>query len=70
MVPEYTAHASGYNPRPGKKNRLRNRVYHKFRYFPQRFDEIACVGCGRCISKCPVGIDIVDVLEDVKEVEE
>jgi sulfhydrogenase subunit beta (sulfur reductase) len=70
MIPEYTVHASGYNPRPGKKNRLRNRVYHKFRYFPDRFDVIACVGCGRCITKCPVGNDIAEVLEDVKEVEE
>lgn len=69
MVPEYTVHASGYNPRPGKKSRLRNRVFHKFNYYPKRFDKIACVGCGRCITRCPVGIDIVEVLEDVKEVE-
>jgi sulfhydrogenase subunit beta (sulfur reductase) len=70
MIPEYTVHASGYNPRPGKKNRLRNRVYHKFRYFPDRFDIIACVGCGRCISKCPVGNDITEIIDEVKEVEE
>jgi ferredoxin len=69
MIPEYTVHASGYNPRPGKKNRLKNRIFHKFRYFPDRFDAIACVGCGRCISKCPVGIDIVETLEEVKEAE-
>lgn len=70
MIPEYTVHASGYNPRPGKKNRLRNRMYHKFRYFPDRFDVIACVGCGRCITKCPVGNDITEILEEVKEVKE
>lgn len=70
MIPEYTVHASGYNPRPGKKNRLRNRVYHKFRYFPDRFKVVACVGCGRCISKCPVGNDIAEILEEVKEVKE
>jgi ferredoxin len=69
MVPEYTVHASGYNPRPGKKYRTRNRIYHKYRYFPERFDVIACVGCGRCISKCPVGRDITDTITDVKEVE-
>jgi Fe-S oxidoreductase len=67
MIPEYTVHASGYNPRPGKKNRLRNRVFHKFRYYPDRFGVTACVGCGRCISKCPVAIDIVEVLEEVRE---
>ena len=67
--PEYTVHASGYNPRPEKKFRVRNRIYHKYRYFPDRFSEIACVGCGRCDSKCPVNIDIVEILKEVKEAE-
>lgn len=60
--PEYTLHASGHNPRPGRMHRTRNRIYHKYNYFPQNFGEIACVGCGRCIEKCPVNIDILDML--------
>ncbi|MBN1409776.1 MAG: 4Fe-4S dicluster domain-containing protein [Spirochaetales bacterium] len=65
--PEYTLHASGHNPRPARMNRLRNRVYHKYSYYPDNFDMIACVGCGRCIEKCPVNIDLLDVLKKVKE---
>jgi sulfhydrogenase subunit beta (sulfur reductase) len=65
--PEYTMHASGHNPRPARMNRLRNRIYHKYNYYPKNFDAIACVGCGRCIVKCPVNIDIMDVLCKVKQ---
>ena len=62
MNPEYTLHASGHNPRPARTNRVRNRVYHKYNYYPKNFDIIACVGCGRCVDKCPINIDIIDVV--------
>ncbi len=68
MYPEYTRHASGYNPRPERMNRVRNRVYHKYNYFPKNCDVIACVGCGRCIEVCPVNIDIIDVINKTGEV--
>ena len=68
MIPEYTLQASGYNPRPTRMNRVRNRVYHKYNYFPKNFDIIACVGCGRCIDGCPVNIDIIDVVTRAGEV--
>jgi len=68
MYPEYTRHASGYNPRPERMNRVRNRVYHKYNYFPKNCDVIACVGCGRCIEVCPVNIDIIDVINKTSEV--
>ena len=68
MNPEYTLHASGYNPRPARANRVRNRVYHKYNYYPKNFDVIACVGCGRCIDLCPVNIDIIDVVTKAGEV--
>jgi sulfhydrogenase subunit beta (sulfur reductase) len=63
--PEYTQHASGHNPRPGRLHRLRNRIFHKFSYHPQRFGEFACVGCGRCISRCPVNLDLIDILTTI-----
>ncbi|MDP6627409.1 MAG: 4Fe-4S dicluster domain-containing protein [Methanopyri archaeon] len=63
--PEYTAHASGYNPRPGRKNRMRNRILHKYQYYPDNFGVIACVGCGRCIDNCPVSNDLVESLKDL-----
>ena len=68
MIPEYTLQASGYNPRPTRMNRVRNRVYHKYNYYPKNLDVIACVGCGRCIGNCPVNIDIIDVVTRAGEV--
>jgi Fe-S oxidoreductase len=29
--------------------------------------EYQCTGCGRCVSLCPVGIDIIEVLEKVRD---
>jgi sulfhydrogenase subunit beta (sulfur reductase) len=69
MFGEYTLHTSGHNPRPTRKERTRNRISHKYSYFPEKFDVIACVGCGRCIKNCPVNIDIIDVLEKSKQAE-
>lgn len=69
MFEEYTLQASGVNPRPTRKARFRNRVYHKYKYFVDNFGVIACVGCGRCIDHCPVNMDIIDVLSEVKEVQ-
>ncbi|MDI6831333.1 MAG: 4Fe-4S dicluster domain-containing protein [Actinomycetota bacterium] len=65
MFEEYTLHASGHNPRPTRRERTRNRINHKYSYYPNRFGVIACVGCGRCINLCPVNIDILDILDQV-----
>jgi sulfhydrogenase subunit beta (sulfur reductase) len=61
----YRRTAGGHNPRPNKAQRLRNRYYCKFCYSPLDFGAVACVGCGRCIDVCPVGIDIAEMLGDV-----
>ena len=70
QYPYYTAHASGHNPRPDRRHRQRNRIYHKFLYMEKNLGIIGCVGCGRCISNCPVKIDIIEVAEGIKEVAE
>lgn len=67
MFKEYTLHASGHNPRPTRRERTRNRVSHKYSYYVQKFGNTACVGCGRCINYCPVNIDLVEILRQVKE---
>jgi ferredoxin len=58
----FTIHTTGHNPRPSKKERVRQRFMHKFKYIPVKRDgEIGCVGCGRCVTLCPVNIDIREV---------
>lgn len=55
----FTMEASGHNPRPTKAHRLKNRVGHKFSYYPSLHGgNIACCGCGRCIKSCPASVDI------------
>ncbi len=62
----FTVHGSGHNPRPTKKERVRQRFMHKFKYIPLKRDgELGCVGCGRCITLCPVNIDVRDVVRDM-----
>ncbi|MBN1584402.1 MAG: 4Fe-4S dicluster domain-containing protein [Anaerolineae bacterium] len=62
---DYTkAHAG--QPRPTHHRRYRQRIMHKFQYYPKNFGKILCVGCGRCIKYCPVSIDLTQVLEMVK----
>jgi ferredoxin len=55
----FTREASGHNPRAAKALRMRNRVLHKFSYYPTVWNgAFSCSGCGRCIVNCPVHLDI------------
>ena len=63
MFSDYTRMAGGANPRPSKKERLRNRYMHKLSYFNERYGETLCVGCGRCIESCPSHLDISEFIE-------
>jgi sulfhydrogenase subunit beta (sulfur reductase) len=65
QFPDFTMHTSGHNPRGDLGSRLRQRVAHKFLYFVENHGTRQCIGCGRCISECPVGIDIVAVVDRV-----
>ena len=65
MFGEYTQMAGGHNPRPSKKERVRNRFLHKLQYFNEKHDMSLCVGCGRCIEKCPVNMDITKFIRQV-----
>ncbi len=67
QFPDFTMHSSGHNPRPDKASRLRQRILHKFFYFVENYDQTMCTGCGRCISFCPVRIDIIKVLDKVRD---
>jgi ferredoxin len=65
MFPLFTKETSGHNPRPSQKERWRQRVMHKFRYYVDNFGAIACVGCGRCVMACPVNLDIRKIVADI-----
>jgi ferredoxin len=65
MFPLFTREASGHNPRPSAKERLRQRIMHKFSYCPENFKEIFCTGCGRCVRNCPVNLDLREILTNV-----
>ena len=35
--------------------RQRQRIYHKFHIYPEKFGAVLCTGCGNCTRNCPVG---------------
>ncbi len=65
MFPIFTKEASGHNPRSLSKERVRQRVMHKYSYFVDNHGEFLCTGCGRCVSVCPVNLDIREVIREV-----
>ncbi len=67
QFPDFTMHSSGHNPRPGNAARLRQRIGHKFQYFFENHGVHQCTGCGRCVAECPVGIDIVAVVNGAND---
>lgn len=54
------SHVHGGAVRKGAKSRYRQWMTHKLATWVDQFGEMGCVGCGRCITWCPVGIDITE----------
>jgi len=54
--------AGGMNPRFSQMDQFKNRFYHKFFRFYERYNVYKCTGCGRCIDNCLGGIDMRAVL--------
>jgi ferredoxin len=46
--------------RDNTRNRYRQWLTHKLATWHDQFGSSGCVGCGRCISWCPVGIDLTE----------
>lgn len=51
-------HLHGGSVRTSIKSRYRQWLLHKLVTWQDQFDSSGCVGCGRCITWCPVGIDL------------
>lgn len=67
MYSDFTQMSAG-QPRPTQMERFRQRFMHKLVYFPDNNQGIfGCVGCGRCLRKCPIHMNIVKVVKTVGE---
>ena len=65
MYSDFTMMAHGNN-RTSQMQRFRQRFMHKLVYFPANNDGMySCVGCGRCVEKCPSSLNIVKVIKSM-----
>lgn len=56
----------GGSVRQSSKSRYRQWLTHKFAAWVDQFGSFGCVGCGRCITWCPVGIDVTEELAAIR----
>jgi len=57
----------GGSVRTSTKSRYRQWMTHKLAAWIDQFGSSGCVGCGRCITWCPVGIDITEEVRALRE---
>ncbi len=60
---------AGGNFRISPKSRYRQWLTHKLSTWVEQFGVLGCVGCGRCITWCPVGIDITAEIQTLRQSE-
>lgn len=56
----------GGSVRSTAKSRYRQWMTHKLATWIDQFGSSGCVGCGRCITWCPVGIDITEEVRAIR----
>jgi len=64
---ESFSYIHGGSVRTSAKARYRQWMTHKLAAWFDQFDSSGCVGCGRCITWCPVGIDITEEVRALRE---
>jgi len=63
------SHIHGGAVRGSTRSRYRQWMTHKLATWIDQFGSSGCVGCGRCITWCPVGIDITEEARAIRESE-
>jgi sulfhydrogenase subunit beta (sulfur reductase) len=64
--PNYS-YVFGGNTRPTIRSRYRQWLTHKLGQWKTQFDVLGCVGCGRCITWCPAGIDLTEEVDAIRQ---
>lgn len=62
----FTRVAGDHIFRLSRNARFKHRIFHQIQYFKDRHHVRFCTGCGRCIEGCPVRIDWVDIINEMK----
>lgn len=60
------SHLAGGSVRSSASSRYRQWMTHKLASWIDQFGTSGCVGCGRCITWCPVGIDITEEMRVIR----
>ncbi|GAB2903057.1 4Fe-4S dicluster domain-containing protein [Microbulbifer echini] len=63
------SHLTGGPVRSDTRSRYRQWMTHKLATWQDQFGSSGCVGCGRCITWCPVGIDLTEEVRSIRDLE-
>ncbi|MDP9234638.1 MAG: 4Fe-4S dicluster domain-containing protein [Actinomycetota bacterium] len=67
---EEHSHIVGGPVRTTGESRYRQWLTHKFASWIDQFGTSGCIGCGRCITWCPVGIDVTEEISAIRDLEQ
>jgi len=66
LLKDFHTVSGGHVFKPKVADRLEMYYNHKLKGVSEKYGVWGCVGCGRCVSTCPVGIDIRDSLKTLR----
>lgn len=61
------SHLHGGSVRTSTRSQYRQWLTHKLATWIDQFNESGCTGCGRCITWCPVAIDLTEEVEAIRK---